>query len=356
MENLQGLETIRHLEIAFGNECNQHCVYCYQEDQRAGHEIPELIWKKRLLPVYPHLDYVTIIGGEPTIMKSVRQMVAFLGKEFPHVNLATISNGKCFDGFWQDCFLKRGRKVCFSVNAATAATHARITQGSRFDDAIYNIARLTNRREQESSSLQIHLGFVVTRENHHEAADFIQLGEMLRVDRCTFNLDFVRNLRAEHSAIKASLKSALEIAATSSIGVVGLEEILRQLGEEVEFTKRSGDPDYYRQICAMPWQALDIRKDGSVSFCNAAWLSLGSLKHKNMEDLWNSPVAVKMRQLIAQGDYSMCKPDCTMNINPRLCGSRINYVMAARRCVEKVVHDPATASRKIFQKIRQRFQ
>jgi MoaA/NifB/PqqE/SkfB family radical SAM enzyme len=350
------LNTISNIEIAVGNECNQRCIYCYQEDQRAGHNIPDFIWQDRLLPVYPHLKSINIIGGEPTIMNGVKRMLDFLEKNFPHIKLTTISNGQRFDGFWQDCFVTRGRKVSFSVNAASAETHKYITLGGRFNDTIDNISSLVQRRKRQKSSLQVHISFVVTRENHHETADFIRLGESLGVDRCIFILDFVRKLKHLYPDIMKSIHLALDVAASAGIEVVGLEEILCQMGQHMEVAKKGGDEDYYCKICPMPWQSLDIRKDCSVSFCNAAWISLGSLRERDIQSLWNSKSAMKMRNLISKGDYRLCKPGCTMNINPRLCKSKTNYLLAVRRLSNKFTNDPIGVTKKVIRRVRHLFE
>ena len=108
--NKLSLDKIAHLQIAMGNQCNQHCIFCYQEDRSTKSKIDDKIWKYKLSSVYPYLESVTILGGEPTIMNNVKELTFLIYNKYSNIKLQTISNGRFFDDTGDHYLLRGGRK------------------------------------------------------------------------------------------------------------------------------------------------------------------------------------------------------------------------------------------------------
>jgi len=344
MSKIDGrLSSIKHMQIAMGNQCNQKCVFCYQEHLSARDNVTEALWKGKLRPVYDYLDDIVIIGGEPTIMQNVKDMVEFL-RPFD-IKISFITNGKKFDGYWQDVFVERGRKVTFSANAATEETHRVVCKGGDFEALVDSTKALLAKRTP--GTLEVVLSYVITKENYSEIVQMVELSADLGVDRAVFVRDFSRGLTGLEREIIPLLEKALQLADDRSFPCVGLVEMLFDLTgrpELVEQLRTTADRNltYYSKRCMAPWNSLYVEKDGWVSFCCAAWLPMGHLDRDSLEEILNSRVARQMRKRISRDDYSMCKRDCTVHVGPKLSKPR---PLAAKcyflaRHLRKLKHDP----------------
>lgn len=336
------IDRVKHMQIAMGNLCNQLCSFCYQDDHSAKSTIKDSIWKESLRPLYKGLETITIIGGEPTVMKNARDLATMVFDDFPNIKLQTITNGKSLDQFWKALFLERGEKLLFSINAARKDTYNKIVTHGNWDCVIENIKDMARLRKEKKAAVKLHAGFVVTNENFTELVDFIDLCRSIGIDRTIFMLDFVRGVTARELEFKDSLYRAYEYSKEiKDIEVFGLNEAINRFDPEVPIKKRTNEDNcYYKEVCPIPFNSININMYGDVSFCCAAWLPLGNLNNRNIEELWNSSTAIKMRKLITMGNYSMCKNSCSINCNPANLNKGKNALLFAERSIYYMTNHP----------------
>jgi MoaA/NifB/PqqE/SkfB family radical SAM enzyme len=356
MENKHFLpiDKIKHIQISMGNLCNQLCSFCYQDDHTAKNALKDSIWKESLAPVYPHLKTLTIIGGEPTIMKNARALATMIYDDFPNIRFQMITNGKAMDQFWKNVFLDRGEKLSFSVNAASKDTYNKIVTNGNWDSVIDNMKDMVRQRKERKSSVQLHAGFVVTSENFSEIIDFIDLCRTIGIERSIFGLDFCRDI-SDRPEFKDYLQKAYEYSKTvHDIEVFGLSEALARICPDIPITIQSTEDSYYKKVCPIPFHSININMLGDVSFCCAAWLPLGNLKTRTIEELWNSSTAIKMRKLISSGNYSMCKNSCSLNCNPANTNVGKNNFMFVERSIYFLANHPVELLEMVKSRIKTR--
>jgi MoaA/NifB/PqqE/SkfB family radical SAM enzyme len=160
--------------------CNLDCVMCYQDrnDRRA---LPESFFKQMEL-LYPFLQEVQVIGGEPFAIKRLRTLMEeFPNDRFPDARFAVVSNGTVHDD--KTIGMVRRLQVSWmsiSIDAATALTYARIRRGGNFADTMNGVRKwIALGRER---GFPVHLAFCVMRDNVTEMPAFAEIGLELGAD------------------------------------------------------------------------------------------------------------------------------------------------------------------------------
>ena len=164
------INNIKHLHITAGLNCNQRCSFCYQKDYKA--ELDEIIYKEKLLPIYPQLATLTIQGGEPTYLKSCKEILHIIDKKAPKVKIIMPTNGKNFDNFWQDFMVRKGHMVNFSINASNKETYDKLVKGGDWDKVINNLQSFLKKHDENKSKCSIRCSFVVIEENIDDVYNF----------------------------------------------------------------------------------------------------------------------------------------------------------------------------------------
>jgi MoaA/NifB/PqqE/SkfB family radical SAM enzyme len=356
------LSNIQNMNIEMGYQCNIRCIFCYQEDYSMRLNIKPDIWKDKLLPVYANLKRLTFIGGEPTIMEGAREFSDFIVKEYPHIKLNTITNGLRFNEQWIEKFISHGHKIIFSLNAATEDVYRKVTKYSNWGKILDNIRALVKEKEKHNSDLIIEASFVVLPENICDIGRFIELCHSLGFDKAFLGVPLFHQIKkidrisAYEYAIEASnIKKKL-----AGIKVEGIEALINNLFPEPDSKikgfieeldeKNVRERSYYDKVCKYPWQSLYINHSGDVSVCCAAWFPIGNLYKNTIEDIWNRKAAQHMRRKIANGDYSLCKRSCPININPSRRSKESMFTMA-HKLIYRIRKDPRMAIKKIKKEI-----
>lgn len=160
--------------------CNLDCVMCYQDrnDLRA---LPENFFEQMEI-LYPFMQEVQVIGGEPFAIKRLRSLLADFPKErFPDARFAIVSNGTVHDPKTIDIVRRLNVSwMSISVDAATAPTYARIRRGGDFENTMTGVRKwIALGREK---GFFVHLAFCVMRDNVTEMPAFAELGRELGAD------------------------------------------------------------------------------------------------------------------------------------------------------------------------------
>ena len=175
----------RKLNIEVTTDCNLNCSMCMRN---VFHEEPgdmSLDTFKALLPVFPELESVNIIGiGEPLLNKNIFEMIK-LGKENlpPNARFSLTTNGTLIDDHVAEQLVKSGLDdIVISVDGATPSTFDAIRKDASLDDVLRNIERLNNAKEK-LSSLHPRIGFefVAMKKNIDELPQVVDLAAIYSV-------------------------------------------------------------------------------------------------------------------------------------------------------------------------------
>ena len=72
--------------------------------------------------------------------------------------------------------------------------------------------------------------------------------------------------------------------------------------------RRLSSPGEWRTLCKAPWVSVDIRMDGSVSFCNHGGFIVGNVTKDSLLDLWHGARAREFRDTL--GGFCVPSVDC----------------------------------------------
>lgn len=346
------LSSIKSLSLEMGYQCNIRCSFCYQEHYSAKDNMPREIWEHKLAPLYKSIEHLTFLGGEPTVIKGAKELAAYVINQHPHIKLRTITNGICFDREWAKAFVNHGDKVIISVNASTEATYNKIHARGKWNKLKDNLAGLKEAKEKQASRLLIEGSFVLTDENVRDAPGFVTFGVDHGFDKVFFLAAIGQRITKEKSELVDILEEIQCKQAACGIRVEGLRSIIMQscLAGERQYISCYPDnyPDeYYHAPCRYPWMNLNVMHDGRASVCCYSWLNLdGNLRGTSLEHMWNGRTAKRMRKQISQGNYRLCKRNCTLNENP---GKRKSdsKTIAVEKIIKRFMHDPGNTYLKI---------
>jgi len=291
---------ISSLHIILTYKCNYRCTFCFQPDFHST--LNPVVWREKLLPLYPQLRDIVLHGGEPTAVSSFREFVALIMNCNDSAKFKMFTNGRLFEGFWLDLMLTRGSVVNFSLNAAHEETYDLLHRFGKRSAVLANLRRAVKERERRNSSLRIETSIVVTDANISELPEFVALSAREGCDRVSIFLD-LDLLPRDRKASADSVDRALDVAERLAITVWGLENLrgkLLGLPVGAEFLES------WR--CRRTLHNLYVNVRADVSFCNFLEPHpIGNLLENSIEDIWNSSIARGQRNSQLTGDWTWCR-------------------------------------------------
>ena len=160
--------------------CNLDCIMCYQ-DRNDLRVLPSSFFEE-IATLYPFMQEMQLIGGEPFAIKRLRTIMAEFPKErYPDAKFSIVTNGTVHDDKTVD--LVAGLNVSWmsiSIDAASAPTYERIRRGGNFENTMNGVRKFIALGRKKG--FPVHIAFCVMSENLHEVAAFAQLGRELGAD------------------------------------------------------------------------------------------------------------------------------------------------------------------------------
>jgi len=188
-EYLRGEDTLTsypyNVTIPIADVCNARCSFC--TSWLEGTKVLGMEDVDKFAEVLAHARVLGIAGhGEPLSHPRCEELFAKIGAYLdPRCMAYLITNG---------VFLEKQRAALakvnittynISLNAATPRTHD-VVMGlgpTAFNDVMAGITNLILRRNTENPELEINISLVINRDNVHELADFIDMGNDLGVNK-----------------------------------------------------------------------------------------------------------------------------------------------------------------------------
>lgn len=298
MNTFQPIEGIKTLWLTLTNKCNHRCRFCFQEDFTK--DLPEIALH-RLEQIFPTIEYLLLLGGEVTVFPKAKELIENIIKINSNIKLDIVTNGHKFDTEWQDIFLKFGRAVHFSVNAATQDTYNKITEGGNWDELIANIWNTLIRRGSRKYPI-VRTSIVVTDDNLHELYDFCKMCDFIGVDLINTSFDPFKFPKDKQLVIEQATKCK-DIKTVDQIWPNALINFARGTVAKAEGKRQA----WGGQPCPLPSSNLMVDYDGSVRFCCMMDKKIGNLCDIDLSEIWNSAEAQEIRRLFNEAKYEEAK-------------------------------------------------
>jgi radical SAM protein with 4Fe4S-binding SPASM domain len=315
---------------------------CYQTDFSAKSNMPAVIYADKLKEAYPHVRFVKLQGGEPTIMKNCREAAKLL-RAYGHVKLQVTTNGVRVDDFWHETFVDQAEWVSFSVNAASREVYERLVRYGDFDRVLRNVERLTTARRHPFP--RVGVTAVILKENLSQLHGIVELASRVGADYVEFLIDPILSLAGlpSRGVVAEAVRQCREAAIGVRMPVEGLETFQRALEPKREYRLVGSEA---RRMCPVPFRNLVVDPDGTVRVCCNTWVKLGNLHTSSVAEVWQSQRARRFRAMIRRDNYLWCSPTCSDNP----CPSRLSL---AHKYWSEFNEDPLVCLRKLEHKCRQ---
>jgi MoaA/NifB/PqqE/SkfB family radical SAM enzyme len=331
-------------EIETTTLCNMNppCLMCDKSVPGLVVERPHI---SRLIidKLKPYLKYaytVSLTGvGEPLLCETLPDILNSVNsrKTFTLFN----SNGLLLTkGMCLDLIAWKLGAIDFSIDAATAATYAKIRNKGKFSRLKHNIKQLaTLKKEKNTDYPKIIINMVLMKENMEELPDFIELAALLGAQAVYTKMlkPLTENIVIKKGKFIFDYNKQILDTCSDRFRKIMLLSNKRADDLGVEFTgpdikaQRPGAAYNIRKDCAVPvpmckkpWTDALIGIDGSIRFCchmqpdgRDQTMVIGNLNDRGFEDIWNGPVAARIRRQFINGVFpkecSVCPQYDTSN-------------------------------------------
>ena len=174
----------KKLNIEVTSRCNLNCDMCMRKVLMEESGDMSLETYKALLPVFPELESVNVIGiGEPLMNENIIEMIR-LGKEHlpPNGTFSITTNATLIDEKMAKNLVTSGLDdLVVSMDGATPETFNDIRKKATFDEVLKNIGLLNKAKKERKSKLpQLGFEFVAMKRNIAELPQLVDLAAMYR--------------------------------------------------------------------------------------------------------------------------------------------------------------------------------
>lgn len=188
-EYLKGEESLTsypyNVTIPIADVCNARCTFC--TSWLEGTRILAVDEVDKFAEVLSYARVVGIAGhGEPLCHSHFDEVLSGIAAHLdPRCTAYLITNGVFLGKHGRALQKVHVTTYNISLNAATSNTHD-LVMGlgpDAFDAVIDSVRDLIRRRDTENPNLEVNISLVINRDNIHELADFVELGNQLGVNR-----------------------------------------------------------------------------------------------------------------------------------------------------------------------------
>lgn len=280
------------MDIALTYRCNNHCVHCYNEANRAKNELDFVQWKKVLDHIWDiGIPHVVFTGGEPTLIDFLPELITHAEKLGMITGLNT--NGrKLIDPNYIESLVSSGLDhVQITLESHDQKIHDRITAANgAWEQTTAGIANALKSR------LYVMTNTTLLRSNSSSLADTLQFLSALGVPTVGLNGLIYSGrgakVKVDESISEDELPALLEIAKTH------VEDSGQRL---IWYT-----PTMYCHFnpiesnlgvkgCTAAQYSMCIEPDASVLPCQSYYHSLGNFLTDTWDSIWNHELACSIR-------------------------------------------------------------
>jgi MoaA/NifB/PqqE/SkfB family radical SAM enzyme len=325
--------------------------FCFQRSF-AKDRLPDQILYKSLETIYPHVELLTLQGGEITITPGMKEYVNFLGTNYPNLKINIITNGLKFDDEWIELSRQNNCIINFSLDAASESTTRKIIakgDSKHIWHEIYgNFLKLVKAHEEHNASIINYISMVINDDTIDEIIPFTKLAlnhglnvmfqlpcnedieHFKRIDEAIYMLfkmkffcqDFI-NIKIINLPVHKQVLSIWSSFETEEI-FKEKRQFLKSMDRNIK-KARTKEILYMETIglnfktmrCDFPWRGVYILPSGNVLMCcNMPSYVLGNIYYQSIEEILNGEPVTRVRELIKNNDYRYCFKRCVCNFNP----------------------------------------
>lgn len=207
-DNFKFDDKINYIEIYHWHQCNCACFYCSNRTntklkitkEKNVKGVTDVLPKLKELKkqnIFADKVAVSMVGGEPTILKEFKDLLKFFIKNKFSVNI--LSNGILYEKLITKAINNnKDSYLSISLDCGYAETFKRIKGVDKFNDVIKNIKRYIN--ETKENSYRVMIKYILlegVNDNKEEIDKWIQVCSELGVTNYFLSIEFCHSARSE---------------------------------------------------------------------------------------------------------------------------------------------------------------
>lgn len=285
-----------HLVLFVTARCNLHCIHCLRRNPASPRQPQRfhdmtLEFFRQILDRFPRAIAITVTGGEPLAHPQLFTMIHQAHEQRLKVRLFT--NGTMVAGKVEALLKAPVEFLNVSLYGTDRENFMKVTgaDGLIFDATLEGVAELARRRHSSGYPRILQTSFILTKDNLHQAIDFIRLSEKIGVDQVKLNSMRVHGILgfAESKGLGAEDQEVQDLFADLRQQHLQIPVFLPRL-------YRHGD----NRQCTMPFRLLPIDGDGFIGPCCVEGTARGFDNFFKEPDLWNGPTMISARRALME--------------------------------------------------------
>lgn len=309
----------RNLQVVLFDKCQFNCIMCNQKEKKHNYSLPEQ-YMEEIADLFPYLDSITWQGGEiflwenfVKILQNVavyKQISQNIVTNLQNINKETIKQLSQIPNI----------KLIISVDGTNKETYEQIRRGSSFKKLMENINLLNKYKLKYKSDMQMHINFVILKENFNEILNIVDFAKTHNFNGITFNEcistpDYSNVFgRETRSKIERMLDFAVVKAAKENICLT------IHYSSKASNIAKSENIKKDILICKLPWYKLLLGEDYTFAPECTCFKRENYYINKNkltISDMWNSGTMQNYRKHIIglKENKKICNSKCRLYTN-----------------------------------------
>lgn len=271
---------------------------------------------KNFKKVYDEIKvpYLNLTGlGEPLLNPDIFKIIKYARKKGSLVKLDTNATLLNFEHI-KKLIGADPSFISVSLDSITKENYEKIRKGANFEKVIENLTNLIKYRNKVGSKTQVHLFFVLQKENIRELIDFIKFAEKIGVDviNGTIAISFgkIDNIERRKINLKdiQETRDKLKVLEKKVKIPLNLENIRDFLENPSNQCERMAE-----KPCFYPWYNPCVTWDGYVVPCDLYCdneIVFGNAFEEPFMKIWNNKKAQKFRKQLVKNRKGVCSRCC----------------------------------------------
>jgi len=359
-------------QIAFSEMCNVRHTFCFQRSYNTNRLSDDVLYKK-LLPVYPQIDNLRLLGGEPTIIPGIKEYIRWLKANYPKINLELVTNGVALDDDWLEIIKDCDIRVQWSLNSISEEsfkkTHVMGDPLAIRQKVFANLGKLIELHHTHSNPVIQSISMVITEQTAGDMEEFLRFALANGLNVAFQNMSDMDHLNLTEQQKDLSLKAMkllyfcheyIDVRVFSTPHEIldlfqnevksgkfeaEKEEFLGKMHNNVQIKKtrssykyflyhlqnENGDFKYFDERltdipCKMAVSGFSISPDGTVYPCNNLTnFNLGNINIDSVAQIFFGGERKKLQMMMDNGEYPYCWERCKFNPRPETRQKGLSY-------------------------------
>lgn len=295
----------KSLILSVTNRCNAKCKMCeFWKEKNVIEPSLEQIDNLFSNKILQDLESISLTGGEPFLREDLPQIVDIIRKHFPDICIDIVTNGFLEDRILN--LLERFQNIGLGISLDGIGKTHDLQRGIKgaYKKTIHTIQ--TIKRKYPNQRLAIK--FTITPWNYQELTEVYNLCKKLNLYLQFKPVEIAIHYTNLQSQQKLEFSEEQIKSITNQVQEIHKDYISEEKYQDAKFIKAIPEFLTNKQLnieCKAPFESLFVMHNNDVYSC-IHLDKIGNLREKNLEKIWNSKEANKIRRIVLEKKCPKC--------------------------------------------------